>query len=149
MLFGEQRLFPGAVSPLFWDPGPTAVDFSCRTQNVVAVLISLLGKSNQCERSFFLFWTEVWSLCCFVFCLLKPVKYCILLRVDWESDRWMREEEEGDDKKNGTFGSSLRGSGGFLSFKLLTDVSYWHFLYENILKRWRRKNWYWIVVYHL
>lgn len=68
MLFGEQRLFPGAVSPLFWDPGPTAVDFSCRTQNVVAVLISLLGKSNQCERSFFFILNRG----------LKPLLFCFL-----------------------------------------------------------------------
>lgn len=67
---------------------------------------------------------------------VKPLLFCFLFTKTSkvlhssegglsQTDRLMsEEEEEGDDKKNGTFGSSLRGSGGFFSFKLLTDVSY-------------------------
>ena len=71
--------------------GPAAVD-SCRAQKVVAVLISLLGNSNQCKSSFVLsFFFKQGLEISAVFCLLKPVKYCILLRVNRESwtDEWV------------------------------------------------------------
>lgn len=94
--------FRAAAFPLLGDPaGSHRADLrsiSCRTQKVVAVLISLLGKSNQCKSSFFILNRGVNPLLfCFLFTKTSKVLHSSEggLR---ESDRRMSEEEEGDDK---------------------------------------------------
>lgn len=110
-------------------------------------------RGSRKQLLFFIFTRGVIPL---LFCLLKPVKYCILLKVDWENQTWMsdEEEQEGDDK--GMVHLEVVWVEGVLYFYFyflpLTDVSYWHFFFLiwKYSKQDGKKNklWYWIVVYH-
>lgn len=81
----------------------TALD-NVRTQEVVAVLISPLGKSNQCKSSFFfffsLFWTEVWNLYCLFSLLIISVLHSSEAGFE-TGDGWMSDYDDEDSDEKG------------------------------------------------
>lgn len=148
MLFGGKRLFLAGGFPLLGrtpiHTGPLAVD-RCRTQKVVAVLISLLGKSNQCKSSFFIWIRGLLPLLlCFLF--TKTSKVLRSSEVEWE--HWTVWSQRRWGIRNGTFESGLKESRQvFLTS--VTDTFF--FLYMKTYKKkiWEKNNSLYWNVYHL
>lgn len=104
MLFGEHRLFPKSDGEAEIDRTPARTGLCCARSPSNAggcsCAYSQLGNLTSAKSSFFIiFWRRRETSAVLFVCLLKPVKYCVLLRADEEfgaMNEWGEELEEED-----------------------------------------------------